>query len=117
MYLPPDAKQLKDFCDTVKNCNPRCGIKFPALNAYFKKGDWNHIKERIILNKPGQSNGNLELWINGIKRIDYSKIIFRVSNNVTIRGFTVVSFFGGDRSFATKIDTYTLYKNFTYYDY
>ena len=92
-------------------------LYFTFLNAYFKKGDLNHIKDRIVLNKPGQSNEYSELWINVIKRIGYSKVIFRVSNNVTIRGFTVVSFFGGDRSFTTKIDTYTLYKNFIYYDY
>ena len=117
MYIPPDADHTKEFCDVIKNCDARCGLKFPTFDGYLKKGDWNHIKQRIIMNTPNKPDGKLEMWINGIKRIDFSQIIFRVYDHVQIRGFTITSFFGGDATFATKIDTYTLYKNFIFYDY
>ena len=41
---------------------------------------------------------------------------YRTKNSVTIDGFSVSPFFGGSQSFQTPVDTYTMYKNFLYWD-
>ena len=81
------------------------------------RGQWNTIKERLVLNSPGVPNGVLQVWVNGVQKINYSGIIFRVDQNVKADGFIISSFFGGsDSSWAPKKDTFSYFRNFKYSD-
>ena len=92
-------------------------MKF-SQGDFFKTGQWNKVKERVVLNTPSVANGILQIWIDGVKMIDYSKIIFRIDQKVKANGFYIASFFGGSKlSFATPVDTYSLFRNFKYSDF
>ena len=85
---------------------------------YFEKGKWTHLRQKIQLNTPGKNDGILQIWVNGVKKVYYNKMNFRTKNSVGINGFICHPFFGGSgASFATPVDTYTLYKNFKFTDY
>jgi len=84
---------------------------------YFLKGNWNKIKERIVMNSPGVANGVLQVWVNNVRKLNYSGIIWRVNKSVKANGFIISSFFGGSgTSFAPKNDTYSYFRNFKYSD-
>jgi hypothetical protein len=63
----------------------------------FKRGQWNTVVMRLILNTPGAANGLLELSLNGQTR-SVSGVTLRRAADVKIRTVTVHSFFGGSGS-------------------
>jgi len=84
---------------------------------YFVKGSWNKIKERVLLNTPGVADGVLQVWVNNVRKLNYSGIIYRVNKSVKANGFYISSFFGGsDSTWAPKKDTYSYFRNFKYSD-
>jgi hypothetical protein len=92
-------------------------LAFNKGNNYFVKGKWNTVKERVVMNTVGEANGVLQAWINGVKRIDFSQVIWRLSNQTKADGFYISSFFGGSHeSWAPPQDTYALFRNFKFYD-
>ena len=119
LYLPLNGNHMSDFCKLMNHgkCEGECGWGFNQT-TYFAKNKWTKIKEYIKLNTPGNNDGILQLWVNGVKKIDYNKVNYRVKSSVGINGFNLHPFFGGSgESWATKVDTYTLYKNFKFTDY
>ena len=120
LYLPLNTTHTKDFCAQVsgKSCDPKCGLMFNTGKSFWLKGRWNTVKQRVVLNTIGQANGVLQAWINGVKRIDFGQMIWRINSNVKADGFLISSHFGGsDASYAPPMDTYVLFRNFKFYDH
>ena len=60
----------------------------------------------------------MEVWIDNVKKVDYKKIIFRINDSVKVDKIAFSTFFGGGSpDWASPVDTYTLFKNFAFYDY
>ncbi len=60
----------------------------------FVANEWNTVILRVKLNTVGENNGILQLSINN-KTLTYDKMNWRNSENVTINGIVMHSFFGG----------------------
>lgn len=117
LYLPKSASHLTEFCSYTGDvtCSQSMGFPFNET-AYFTKNQWYKIKEYIELNTPGKPDGVLKVWVNGERKVNYNKIIWRKYDSVKISGIIFSTFFGGStESWKTPVETYTLYKNFKYY--
>ena len=70
----------------------------------------------FLIQYQGKNSGAIHVWVNGQKKVYYNKMNYRTKNSINIDGFSVHPFFGGSDSFKTPVDTYTLYKNFRFWD-
>jgi hypothetical protein len=91
-YLPTPNKKLKI-------CEGECDLKFGASigrgNWTFPKGEWTDITERVRLNDVGQSNGQIEISVNGDQKILADGLTLREKDEGRISGAMVHTFFGG----------------------
>lgn len=118
LYIPKDAPHLTEFCSYTqyKDCKRDYAFAFNQTK-YFEKDKWIRVKEKITLNTVGKANGVLQVWIDGIKKVYYNKVIFRTLSSVAISGFQIETFFGGSTSdWATDTTTYVLFKSFKFMD-
>ena len=84
---------------------------------HFERGKWTKLKQYIKLNTPGKNNGVLRVWVNDQMKVNYAKVKFRITSNVTINRFVIHPFFGGSTDWKTPVDTYTMFKSFKFADY
>ena len=122
----PEGEQGPDFCDprcstgvqpcTV--CNYNAGVSFKRYAFYFPRGEWTRLRLGVTLNTMGQNDGNVTLEVNGEKVIEYTKMKWRLLEDVVIEGINFSSWFGGgDSSWAPDSDMYILLRNFrAFYD-
>jgi hypothetical protein len=112
LYVP-DAQD-----PTVQNISIGNGSKGLSVGrGQFKlvKGMWQTVKIHIKLNDVGKMNGILELWSNDKLCISLNSVNFR-SKDIPINGVFFNTFFGGaDLSWASTVDTYTKFRNFSFY--
>jgi len=83
----------------------------------FEAGRWHHVEMRFVINTPGQNDGIMEGWFDGVRAAYYDQVGFRAANESTSRISRVFfsTFFGGssgDRWNATK-DEFAWFDNFT----
>ena len=88
-----------------------------GYQASFVPGKWHHVETHYKLNTPGQSDGVMESWLDGVKAAYYDQVMFRAANeaNSTMTRVFFSTFFGGssgDRWNATK-DEFAWFDNFT----
>lgn len=99
----PTANKAKKFCEG------QCGNKFGAslgTGAWkFTPGEWVTLTERVKLNDIGESNGEIEVSVNGKSEILKTGITLRQSDAGKIRGVMIHTFFGGS---AYSIDSTNL---------
>lgn len=88
LYIPKKAPHLPEFCNLTgfPGCTQQYGFGLAGGANYFPKDKWTNVKQTIRLNTPGQANGRLAIWINGVLKFDYDKIIFRTTNSISING-------------------------------
>ncbi|MDR9403831.1 MAG: hypothetical protein RI580_10360 [Halothece sp. Uz-M2-17] len=80
----------------------------------FKREQWYHLQQKIVLNQPNQANGVIQVWVNGKEVIDQTNVLFRTTDALKIDGILFSTFFGGgDASWATPEDTYAEFANFS----
>lgn len=100
-YLPPATdpqfKANKGVCDIppFSTCNDVYGASVGRGSFTFVTGGWTTISQRVRLNDPGQANGELEVYHNGVSVINVSGLILRDSAAGRIRGMQMQTFFGG----------------------
>ena len=70
------------------------GDDFP-LGVRFKPGKWHHVRERVTVNHDGQSDGRIEIWIDGKLALDKGSLRLRRGNQATVDRFYFSTFFGG----------------------
>lgn len=80
--------------------------------SQFVSNVWNTVILRIKLNTVGENNGILQLSINN-KTLTYDKMNWRNSENTTINGILMHSFFGGsDDTWATPTEQKVYFSKF-----
>jgi hypothetical protein len=72
----------------------RCGDYAP-LKASFRKGQWHVVMQHVVLNEPGQANGQLQQYLDGALLLDLRHQVWREGEDVTIDGIKMDTFFGG----------------------
>ena len=64
------------------------------------------------MNDVGSSNGVLKVWANGNLAVSYSNLVYRTDPTIGVNHLFFSTFFGGsDSSWASPINTFTLYKD------
>ncbi|RXW21823.1 hypothetical protein EST38_g4045 [Candolleomyces aberdarensis] len=99
-YLPPGFDANDKVCDIPphSDCNPTYGASIARGSFKFARGAWTTVAERVKLNDPGRSNGELQLWVNGRSVIDIKGVVLRDSGAGKLRGIQFQTFFGGSTS-------------------
>jgi len=87
------------ICENPTNiCDPEWGWSLSRGAFSFQTGAWNEIEQQLTLNTDGLRNGIISIKVNGVERIRYDNIVFRIAQypNMTIDGLDVETFFGGN---------------------
>ncbi|OCH86197.1 hypothetical protein OBBRIDRAFT_738440 [Obba rivulosa] len=115
-YLPPDYSANDGVCNIApfSTCNPTYGASVGRGSFSFATGGWTTISERVRLNDAGQSNGELQLFVNGESVINVGGLVLRDSDAGRIRGMQMQTFFGGsDSSWASPVTQDTYFSDFS----
>lgn len=80
------------------SCDPEWGWSLNRGAFTFQTGVWNEIEQQLTLNTNGVRDGIISIKVNGVERIRYNNIVFRIPQypNMTIDGLDVETFFGGN---------------------
>lgn len=90
------------------------GTSIGRGNWRFKRATWHHLEQEVVLNQPGQKNGQIRVWFDGKKVLDEDKLVFRTTKDLKIEGILFSTFFGGgDVSWATPKDVYADFADFS----
>ncbi|KAL5534897.1 hypothetical protein ACEPAF_2987 [Sanghuangporus sanghuang] len=98
-YLPltdSNAKAQLSIEGTI--ANDQYGYSVARGSFSFPSGEWVAISQRIKLNTPGQSDGQIKLWVNGEETIKLYNVTLSESDGATIQGLQFQTFFGGSTS-------------------
>ncbi|CAL1703289.1 unnamed protein product [Somion occarium] len=115
-YLPPSAAANKAVCNVkpLSTCNDDYGASVGRGAFTWKTGQWSTISQRVRLNDPGQSNGELELFYEGQSVINVGGLVLRDKDVGRIRGIQMQTFFGGsDSSWASPKDQDVFFADFS----
>lgn len=87
-----------------------------GFQAQFVAGRWHHVEIRFVNNTPGQSDGIMQGWFDGVQAAYYDQVKFRAADEAdsSITRVFFSTFFGGssgDRWNATK-DEFAWFDNF-----
>jgi hypothetical protein len=92
----------------------RHGVSLLRGRWHFVPGRWHQVTQQILLNTPGQADGLLRMWLDGVAVGEASGLRFRDHPAVRIDGVFVDLFFGGnDDSWAARADTHVDLAEFT----
>ena len=88
----------------------------------MQRGVWYTIIMRVVQNTIGQSNGILQVWVDGVLRNTQSNMVFRLQETQeSSKQFNQISvetqMGGGDSSFAAPQDQYTWMDDFYLWNY
>ncbi len=75
---------------------------------------WTEVQQQVTLNHPGQADGAVRVWLNGVLVLTQTGLTFRSDAGLQIDGVFFSSFFGGgDASWASPRDQYADFADFT----
>jgi hypothetical protein len=96
-YLPPNATANRVQCNVApfSTCNPTYGASVGRGSFNFEAGQWTTVTQRIRLNSPQKTDGELEIFVNGESKVHVSGLVFRSCDRNRIRGIQMQTFFGG----------------------
>jgi nitrous oxidase accessory protein NosD len=75
-------------------------------------GVWYSVRQRVKLNRPGQRDGVLQIWLDGRKVLDQRDIQFRNTSNLKIDRFFFSTFFGGGDDWRASKDEIVFFDDF-----
>ncbi|KIJ43192.1 polysaccharide lyase family 14 protein [Sphaerobolus stellatus SS14] len=78
--------------------NPDYGFSVGRGAWTFPAGTWTVIAERVKLNDPEDTNGEVQVWINGTSVINVNGLQLRNSSDSVFGGMHFQTFFGGSTS-------------------
>lgn len=80
------------------SCDPDWGWSLNRGVFTFETNAWNEIEQQLTLNTPGVRDGIVSIKVNGVEKIRYDNIVFRIAQypDITIDGLDVETFFGGN---------------------
>ncbi len=89
------------------------GEQLGCGNWTWQPGQWTKVQETVSLNTPGQANGYILVYINGVPALDATGLTFRTVSSLQINGLYFSTFFGGsDPTWATPQTQYTDFAGF-----
>ena len=95
------------------NCGDDYNFSSPGS---FAIGKWNRITERVVINSPGQKNGLVEAWLNGVKKDSLPNLQLRGSvpvDSALVDWVSLETFYGGSSSsFKPPQTTYSRFNGF-----
>jgi len=102
-----------------KDSNKKWGDDLPLVNLEanlepfkFTRGEWHTLMTRIVMNTPGENDGNITTWFDGKLALSTSGIFRSKDFNFGIDTFAFTTFFGGnDESWAPKKDEVAYFKD------
>lgn len=79
------------------NSNSKYGSILPWGHplSTIKPGRWYSIEQRLKLNTPGEADGILEVWIDGVKILSKANLMFRKTAELKIEKIWFNFYFGG----------------------
>jgi hypothetical protein len=112
MWLDKGRGQIYAYLPTSVNY----GTSIGKGQFVFIPGRWHELKQQVVLNVPGVSNGIIRVWLDGRIVVEKSDIRFRDLASLGITGIFFDTFFGGnDDTWRTKVDTYVDFADFKVY--
>ncbi len=76
-------------------------------------GVWAGVEQHVRLNTPGRTDGQVQVWLNGVLVFEQTGLTFRTTAGLRIEGLFFSTFFGGgDASWATPRDQYADFAGF-----
>ena len=105
--------QPDEFIEAIGKKAPAAGLdvfRYTKQKLWLKKGQWNSIRMRAVMNDVGKKNGVLEIELNG--ECLRTPIVWRGKRTDRFEQLQLANWFGGgDRSYApTKDETVTIRK-------
>lgn len=89
------------------------GTVLGAGTWQFKPGKWTQVSHYIKLNKPGVNDGQLAIWIDGVRVHQECGLRFRDTPKLRLDGIFFSTFFGGNEpSWASRVDTHADFADF-----
>lgn len=82
------------------------GIAIPTNNAALASGRWVRVEQEVVLNDPGQSNGQLRLWLDGHLVAESSEVELRRDPSIVLAGVAGDIGYGGKRPEGTAKDVF-----------
>jgi hypothetical protein len=77
-------------------------------------GVWASVEQHVRLNTPGRTDGQVDVWLNGVLVSEQTGLTFRTTSSLRVEGLFFSTFFGGgDASWATPRDQYADFAGFT----
>lgn len=75
----------------------RCGHNFGLSGIELKDSRWYEIRQRVVMNRPGQRNGLLESWVDGVRRFSRSDFGWRAQGETEwgVNQLMFHTYFGG----------------------
>lgn len=67
----------------------------PAPRFTLPRGRWVKIEQEIVLNAPGDDNGIIRLWVDGVMRLEGRDALLRRFPDVHVAGVQAETYFGG----------------------
>ncbi|KAH8828695.1 hypothetical protein DL96DRAFT_1595385 [Flagelloscypha sp. PMI_526] len=103
--VPPESRENGDYGFSVGR---------NAFNFRDAIGRWISVAFRVKLNQVGQTDGELQLWINGASVISANNLQLRSSDDAKIKGMHFQTFFGGHTpDWASPTDQYAWFTDVT----
>jgi len=82
----------------------------------FTPGQWQHLEQEVVVNNKGSRDGVLRVWIDDKLVVNWTNMLYRVSDDVLVAGLMFSTFFGGhDPSWASPRTQSTFFRNFEFY--
>lgn len=80
---------------------------------FFEPGQWHQVEHRIVMNTPGEHDGLVEGWFDGVLALRREGIRFRDVDSFSIDALYFSTFFGGsDETWAATSDEYVYFDDF-----
>jgi len=95
----------------------RCGDSIGRGAWRFAPMQWAEIAQEVILNRPGEANGVVRIWVNGRRVVERTNLVLREDPAIRISGVLFSTFFGGnDRRWASPRDQWADFAQLTLWD-
>ena len=74
----PKRRQTEALCsDLLSVCDTTYGLSVGRSSFYFTPGFWTHVRQTVVLNTPGQHDGQFRLAVNGKEVINRTDVLYR----------------------------------------
>jgi hypothetical protein len=93
------------------------GTSLGRGNWTWPRGAWTCVEEQVVLNRPGEGDGAVTVWLDGTEVLTQRDILYRTVDQLRIEGIFFSTFFGGaDPGWAPDRDQHVDFAGFAFSD-